>query len=49
MDLQGGQAVQLVEGKDLKIEGGDPRVWMKKFSRCGEVALHLHLRKVFAK
>jgi phosphoribosyl-ATP pyrophosphohydrolase len=39
IDLQGGQAVQLVQGKRLAIEAGDPRPLLEKFARVGEVAV----------
>lgn len=39
IDLRGGQAVQLVQGKRLAIEAGDPRPLLEKFSRVGEVAV----------
>ena len=39
IDLQDGQAVQLVQGRRLAIEAGDPRPLLEKFSRVGEVAV----------
>lgn len=39
IDLQGGHAVQLVGGKTLEIDAGDPRPIRKRFSRVGELAL----------
>lgn len=39
IDLQGGQAVQLVQGKRLALEAGDPRPLLERFSRVGEVAV----------
>lgn len=39
IDLQGGQAVQLVQGKRRVLEAGDPRPLLEKFSRVGEVAV----------
>jgi len=39
IDLQGGQAVQLRQGKTLELEAGDPRPLLEKFSRLGEVAV----------
>ena len=39
IDLQGGHAVQLVGGKKLEIDAGDPRPIRKRFSRVGELAL----------
>jgi phosphoribosyl-ATP pyrophosphohydrolase len=39
IDLQGGQAVQLVQGKRRELEAGDPRPLLEKFSRVGEVAV----------
>jgi len=39
IDLQGGQAVQLVGGKRLAIEAGDPRPIARRFGRVGEVAV----------
>ena len=29
IDIQGGQAVQLVQGRRLAVEGGDPRAVME--------------------
>ncbi|MDX2473504.1 MAG: phosphoribosyl-ATP diphosphatase [Candidatus Krumholzibacteria bacterium] len=39
IDLQGGQAVQLKQGKTKVLEAGDPRPLLRKFSRLGEVAV----------
>ncbi len=39
IDLQGGQAVQLVGGKRLAIEAGDPIPIAEKFSRVGTIAV----------
>jgi phosphoribosyl-ATP pyrophosphohydrolase/phosphoribosyl-AMP cyclohydrolase len=39
IDLQGGQAVQLVGGKELKIAAGDPRPILERFRVAGEVAV----------
>lgn len=39
IDLQGGQTVQLVGGKELKIQAGDPRPIAKKFALAGETAV----------
>jgi phosphoribosyl-ATP pyrophosphohydrolase/phosphoribosyl-AMP cyclohydrolase len=39
IDLQGGQAVQLVQGRRKVLEAGDPRPLLRKFSRLGEVAV----------
>lgn len=39
IDLQGGQTVQLVGGKELAIEAGDPRPIAARFGRVGEVAV----------
>lgn len=39
IDLQNGQAVQLVQGKHKVLEAGDPRALLEKFSRLGEVAV----------
>jgi phosphoribosyl-ATP pyrophosphohydrolase len=39
IDLQGGQAVQLVQGKRKILDAGDPRPLLEKFSRVGEVAV----------
>jgi phosphoribosyl-ATP pyrophosphohydrolase/phosphoribosyl-AMP cyclohydrolase len=35
IDLQGGQAVQLVGGKELKIAAGDPRPILERFGLRG--------------
>jgi phosphoribosyl-ATP pyrophosphohydrolase/phosphoribosyl-AMP cyclohydrolase len=34
-----GRAVQLVGGRDLKIDGGDPFAWLERFSVAGETAV----------
>jgi phosphoribosyl-ATP pyrophosphohydrolase/phosphoribosyl-AMP cyclohydrolase len=39
IDIQNGQAVQLINGKKLAIEGGDPFKWAEKFSVASEIAV----------
>lgn len=39
IDLSGGQAVQLVGGRDLALEAGDPRPLAERFGVVGEVAV----------
>jgi len=39
VDLQGSKAVQLVGGKDLAVDAGDPRPIATKFGRVGEIAV----------
>jgi phosphoribosyl-ATP pyrophosphohydrolase/phosphoribosyl-AMP cyclohydrolase len=39
IDLMGGQAVQLVGGKEMAIEAGDPRPIAEKFRLAGEIAV----------
>lgn len=39
IDIVDGRAVQLVGGEEVKIDGGDPFVWLDRFARCGEVAV----------
>lgn len=39
IDLQGGQTVQLIGGKELAIEAGDPRPIAHRFGRVGEIAV----------
>jgi phosphoribosyl-AMP cyclohydrolase / phosphoribosyl-ATP pyrophosphohydrolase len=39
IDLMGGNAVQLVGGKELEIDAGDPRPLADKFGRVGEIAV----------
>ncbi len=39
IDLMGGHAVQLVGGRDKKIDAGDPRPIARKFAVAGEVAI----------
>lgn len=39
IDLQGGQAVQLVQGRRRALAAGDPRPLLEKFARVGEVAV----------
>lgn len=39
IDLQGGSTVQLVGGEERALDGGDPRPWLERFARVGEVAV----------
>ena len=39
IDLSRGRAVQLVGGRELAIDGGDPRPLASRFGRVGEVAV----------
>lgn len=39
IDIQRGQAVQLIGGKELALEAGDPQQLLKHFSLIGEVAV----------
>jgi len=39
IDLMGGQAVQLVGGKEMAIEAGDPRPIAERFRLAGEIAV----------
>lgn len=39
IDLMGGQAVQLIGGRELELEAGDPRPLAERFGRVGEVAV----------
>ena len=39
IDLIKGEAVQLIGGKELEINAGDPRPIAKNFSKVGEVAV----------
>ncbi|MEM9691761.1 MAG: HisA/HisF-related TIM barrel protein, partial [Myxococcota bacterium] len=39
IDLQNGQTVQLVGGKEHALDAGDPRPILERFSRVGEVAV----------
>ncbi len=39
IDLQGGQAVQLIGGKEHALSAGDPRPFAEKFGRVGEIAV----------
>ena len=39
IDIQGGQAVQLVGGKDLAVEAGDPRPLAEQFGVVGPIAV----------
>ncbi len=39
VDVQGGNAVQLVGGEDLAVDGGDPGKWIERFARVGDVAV----------
>ena len=39
IDLMNGHAVQLIGGKELAIDAGDPRPIAKKFGRVGEIAV----------
>jgi phosphoribosyl-ATP pyrophosphohydrolase/phosphoribosyl-AMP cyclohydrolase len=39
IDLQGGRTVQLVGGRDLALEAGDPAPLAARFGRVGEIAV----------
>lgn len=39
IDLMGGQAVQLIGGKEHALSAGDPRPLAEKFGRVGEIAI----------
>ena len=39
IDIMGGHAVQLVQGREKKIDAGDPRPLAEAFGRVGEVAV----------
>jgi len=39
IDMQGGQVVQLIGGRDRAIDAGDPTPWLARFSVAGEVAV----------
>jgi phosphoribosyl-ATP pyrophosphohydrolase/phosphoribosyl-AMP cyclohydrolase len=39
IDIQDGRAVQLVGGRDLRIDGGDPFLWAERFAVAGEIAV----------
>ena len=39
IDLMGGQAVQLVGGRELALEAGDPRPIARRFGTLGEIAV----------
>ena len=39
VDLQSSKAVQLVGGKELAVDAGDPRPIATKFGRIGEIAV----------
>lgn len=39
IDLMGGRTVQLVEGRGAPLDLGEPRPWLERFSRVGEVTL----------
>lgn len=39
IDIQDGQTVQLIGGRDLAVEAGDPRPLAGRFGRVGEVAV----------
>lgn len=39
IDLQDGQAVQLIGGAELEISAGDPIPWAERFSPVGEIAV----------
>ncbi|MGQ0704520.1 MAG: phosphoribosyl-ATP diphosphatase [Gemmatimonadales bacterium] len=39
VDVQNGRAVQLVGGRELRIDGGDPRPWVERFAVAGEIAI----------
>jgi phosphoribosyl-AMP cyclohydrolase / phosphoribosyl-ATP pyrophosphohydrolase len=39
IDIQNGNAVQLVGGKELKIDAGDPLPWAERYRIAGEIAV----------
>ena len=39
IDLIAGRAVQLIGGRELAIDGGDPFPWLERFALAGEVAV----------
>jgi phosphoribosyl-ATP pyrophosphohydrolase/phosphoribosyl-AMP cyclohydrolase len=39
IDIMGGRAVQLRQGRELVIDAGDPMAWLERFSVAGEVAV----------
>jgi phosphoribosylformimino-5-aminoimidazole carboxamide ribonucleotide (ProFAR) isomerase len=39
IDLQGGNAVQLEGGRELRLDAGDPRPIADRFGRVGEIAV----------
>ena len=39
IDLQGGRTVQLRGGQEFVLDAGDPRPWLLRFARVGEVAV----------
>jgi len=39
IDIQGGSAVQLIEGRERVIDAGDPRPLARTFGRVGEIAV----------
>ncbi len=39
IDIQNGQTVQLIGGQKMVLDAGDPRVWARKFSAVGPVAV----------
>ena len=39
IDIQGGRAVQLRQGRDRILDGGDPLTLLERFGRLGEVAV----------
>ena len=39
IDLQSGKAVQLIGGKDVAIDGGDPHNWAREFGLASEIGV----------
>lgn len=39
IDIESGQAVQLIGGREKAIDGGEPRAWLERFKRVGEMAV----------
>jgi phosphoribosyl-ATP pyrophosphohydrolase/phosphoribosyl-AMP cyclohydrolase len=39
IDIMGGRAVQLRQGRELVLEAGDPLDWLERFAVAGEVAI----------
>ena len=46
IDLQGGRTVQLVGGRELALDAGDPLPWAERFARVGDFDYQIDIRSI---